>query len=536
MKNKLMDMIRYFGGRLSFRNIGAMLAMSKTTVSTYFKKWEEKGLPKGKSSLDECTPSELYVHLNGKERESGKIVPDFSNVERRLAEHGTTRARLWAEYRDGLEDPAKGLGYAQYTRRLAKEATARGLVLRRTHEPGYVAFVDYSGKRPSYCDKATGEAVPVELFVGVLGASGYTFACCTASQAVPDWLDAHTQMLAFFGGAPATVSPDNLKSAIADAGKDPTVQEHYLAWGRKNTTAIVPARPGRPRDKGLVENAVLNVQRWVLPELRKRKFYSLEALNEVMAKLMEGYNARPFQKREGSRRSEFERLDRAALQPLPREPYVYGKWVAKQTVPADYHLPVYGHYYSVPHAYVGWKAEAKVVPAGVEIYVDGQCVAKHARGVRKGGTTTDVAHQPDAHRAQGERSPKHLLDWARKIGPSMLAVVEHQFAGKVRLQGLPAAWALRDLERGSNPAELEAAASRAVKRKLLNYTAVKRCLSEPMADPFLEDDRTSGALRHRPRRRKKTASAAVAPASSRVNPPLRGTGSKGLRKGPGRSA
>lgn len=227
MKNKLMDMIRYFGGRLSFRNIGAMLAMSKTTVSTYFKKWEEKGLPKGKSSLDECTPSELYVHLNGKERESGKIAPDFSNVERRLAEHGTTRARLWAEYRDGLEDPAKGLGYAQYTRRLAKEATARGLVLRRTHEPGYVAFVDYSGKRPSYCDKATGEAVPVELFVGVLGASGYTFACCTASQAVPDWLDAHTQMLAFFGGAPATVSPDNLKSAIADAGKDPTVQEHY---------------------------------------------------------------------------------------------------------------------------------------------------------------------------------------------------------------------------------------------------------------------------------------------------------------------
>lgn len=536
LKNKILDIVRFFNTPLSFRRIAETVSASKTSVSTCYTMWKTKGLPPGKSSVDDCTPSELYGHFHGGARESGKVAPDFSNVEKRLAEHGTTRARLWAEYRDGLEDPAKGLGYAQYTRRLAKAATTSGLVLRRTHEPGYVAFVDYSGKRPSYIEKATGETVPVELFVGVLGASGYTFAYCTAGQTVPDWLDAHTRMLAFFGGAPATVSPDNLKSAIADAGKDPSVQEHYLAWGRHHTIAVLPARPGRPRDKGLVENAVLNIQRWVLPELRKRKFYDLESMNQAIAKLMEGYNARPYQKREGSRRSEFERIERAALQPLPAEPYVYGKWAAKLTVPADYHIPIYGHYYSVPHQYVGWKVEGKVVPTGVELYIDGQCVAKHPRNMRKGGTTTDVSHQPDAHRAQGDRSPKHLLDWAKKIGPSMLAVVEHQFAGKVALQGLPAAWALRDLERGSTPAELEAAATRSVRRKLLNYTAVKRALSEPMADPFLEEDRASAALRHQSRKRKKPAPASVPAASAKAKQPLRKTTSKGLRKGPGRSA
>lgn len=537
LKNKIIDIVRFFNTPLSFRRISEMVSASKTSISDCNTRWKAKGLPPGKSSVDECSASELYNHLHGEERASGKVAPDFSNVERRLAEPGMTVSRLWSEYRDGLEDPATGVGYAQYTRRLAKAATTRGLVLRRTHEPGYVAFVDYSGKRPSYIDKATGEAVPVELFVGVLGASGYTFAYCTASQTVPDWLDAHTRMLAFFGGAPATVSPDNLKSAITDAGKDPAVQEHYLEWGRKNTVGIIRARPGRPRDKGLVENAVLNVQRWLLPELRKRKFYNLDSMNQAVEKLMEAYNARPFQKREGSRRSEFERIERAALQPLPREPYVYGKWAAKLTVPADYHIPIYGHYYSVPHQYVGWKVEGKVVPTGVELYIDGQCVAKHPRNMRKGGTTTDISHQPEAHRAQGERSPKHLLDWARKIGPSMLAVVEHQFAGKVRLQGLPSAWALRDLERGSTPAELEAAATRSVRRKLLNYTAVKRALSEPLADPFLEEDRASAALRHPPRKRKSSAPTAAPAASTKAKLPLRKTTSKGLRNGrPGRSA
>ena len=174
LKNKILDIVRFFNTPLSFRRIAEMVSASKTSVSTCFTLWKTKGLPPGKSSVDDCTSSELYEHFNGKERASGKVAPDFSNVERRLAEPGMTIARLWSEYRDGLKESDEGVGYPQFTRRLAKEATARGLVLRRTHEPGYVAFVDYSGKRPSYCDKATGEIVPVELFVGVLGASGYT--------------------------------------------------------------------------------------------------------------------------------------------------------------------------------------------------------------------------------------------------------------------------------------------------------------------------------------------------------------------------
>jgi hypothetical protein len=43
-------------------------------------------------------------------------------------------------------------------------------------------------------------------------------------------------------------------------------------------TAVLPARPRRPRDKAKVEACVLIVERWLLGRLRDRRFYSLPEL------------------------------------------------------------------------------------------------------------------------------------------------------------------------------------------------------------------------------------------------------------------
>lgn len=72
--------------------------------------------------------------------------------------------------------------------------TRTGPTWRSTHLPGQKAYVDFSGVRPHYTDPATGEKVVVELFVGVLGFSMYTFAIAAASQRVEHWLDANVQM------------------------------------------------------------------------------------------------------------------------------------------------------------------------------------------------------------------------------------------------------------------------------------------------------------------------------------------------------
>lgn len=508
MKSRLIDLVHYLTVPLSARAIAANLGVSKTTVGRYSRLLQMLGLPAGKADVHDCTGRELDAHFNGTGRPSGKTAPDFTRFEQRLKEPGMTLRRLHSEYQEIAGEQA--LGYVQFTRRYAAERRTKGIALRRQHAPGFVAFVDYSGKRPWYVDRVTGSKVFVELFVGVLGHSGLTFACCSHTQTVPDWLDAHTRMLAFFGGAPKTVVPDNLKSAVIRAGKDPTVQRHYLEWGKHNGVAVLPARAGQPRDKGQVEKAVLDVQRWVLPELAKRKRFSLDELNTKVAELMRGFNERPFQKRNGCRRSVFEQAERAVLGTLPALPYVYAKWTGKTVVPADYHVPVNGHYYSVPHTLVGQKVEARVSPEWVELVADGDAVAKHRRQTVRGDHTTDPEHRPEKHRAMEQRTPEHVLAWACTVGPAMTQVVEKQFAGRVRLQGLPAALALRDLEVHWTLESLEAAAQRAIARRVPNLTGVKRALTELVAD---HSGRQAIALRRTARRR--AAPAAVLPKRTR---------------------
>ena len=104
-------------------------------------------------------------------------------------------------------------------------------------------------------------------------------------------------------------------------------------------------------DKAKAEVAVQVVERWVLAALRHRTFFSLVGLNTAIAELLGRLNARPFRKLPGSRRSQFEQLDRPALRPLPASPYVFAEWKTAR-VHIDYHVEVDRHYYSVPHALV----------------------------------------------------------------------------------------------------------------------------------------------------------------------------------------
>jgi transposase len=59
--------------------------------------------------------------------------------------------------------------------------------MRQVHQAGEKALVDFSGKRPTLMEPTTGEVVPVELFVGVLGASSYVYAEACPAQDLASW-------------------------------------------------------------------------------------------------------------------------------------------------------------------------------------------------------------------------------------------------------------------------------------------------------------------------------------------------------------
>jgi len=80
--------------------------------------------------------------------------------------------------------------------------------MRQSHPAGDKVFVDYSGKTVPIVDPVTGEVKSAELFVGVLGASSYTYAEVTWSQTLPDWVGAHVRMFAHFGSVTRLVVYD----------------------------------------------------------------------------------------------------------------------------------------------------------------------------------------------------------------------------------------------------------------------------------------------------------------------------------------
>ena len=147
------------------------------------------------------------------------------------------------------------------------------------------------------------------VFVGVLGASNYTFVDVTRSRSLPDWTMSHVRMFEAWGGVPELVIPDNEKAAVHKASRyepdlNPTYQELATHYG----TTVLPARPRAPRDKAKVEAAVQHVERWVMAPLRNQTFFSLGELREAIAPLLVALNERPFQKTEGSRRNKMHRI------------------------------------------------------------------------------------------------------------------------------------------------------------------------------------------------------------------------------------
>ena len=129
----------------------------------------------------------------------------------------------------------------------------------------------------------TGEVRRVELFVTVLGASSLTYAEATATQQLPDWVDAHVRMVEYFDGTTALWVPDQLRSAITRPCRyEPGVNRTYEDLAAHYGAVVVPARPRKPKDKAAAEAAVLLAQRWILARLRDETFFGLGALNQAI--------------------------------------------------------------------------------------------------------------------------------------------------------------------------------------------------------------------------------------------------------------
>ena len=458
---------------LSHRAIARSCGVGLGTVSEYLRRAAEAGLcwplP---PELDEAALEARLFRTPAPTAE--RVAPDYSWIHQQLKRVGVTLYLLWEEYR---QVEAQGYGYSQFCERYRRWAGKLKPSMRQQHRAGEKTFIDYSGKRPHLVDRKTDEEVSVELFVAALGASCYTYAEATPTQKLHDWISAHSRMVEYFSGSTDIWVPDQLKSAVTLSCRyEPGVNRTYQELAEHYGAVVVPARPGKARDKAKVESMVLLAQRWILARLRNGRFFELAELNAAIGELLEDFNARPLKKLGVSRRELWERLDRPALKPLPEGRYELARWKLCR-VNIDYHIEVEHHPYSVPYQLVHEQVEARYTASTVEIYYKGRRLDSHTRRYDH-QPSTKPEHMPSSHRAHAEWTPSRLIHWAEKTGPATGRLV----AGILRSrphpeQGYRACLGLMRLGRSYGAERLEAACDRAEHLRSYSYRTVKNILA-----------------------------------------------------------
>jgi transposase len=412
--------------------------------------------------------------------------PNPIHLHTELRRPGVTLEVLHLEY---LEQHPTGLRYTAFCEVYRRWLATASVTMRQVHKAGEKCFVDYSGKAPSFLDPKTGQRVQVELFVAVLGASNLTYAEATLTQKVQDFVLAHVHALAYFGGGPAIWVPDQLKSAVVVACRyEPGIQRTYADFARHYGSAVVPARPYKPRDKAKVEVAVQVVQRWILARLRNETFFSLEALNLRIRELLDELNARPMKKLGGvSRRELFERVERPALRPLPIAAYEYADWHQK-TLNSDYHVEIQKHWYSAPYRLAHQELWARVTGQTVELLHRGERVASHQRSLVPYKHTTDPSHMPEAHRRHAA-GPEGVLRWAETVGPMATAMVRRLLdANPVPEHGWRSARGLQRVGEKYGAPRTEQACGTALRFGARSYKPIERLLALGREGVGLSDD------------------------------------------------
>jgi len=386
---------------------------------------------------------------------------------------------LWEEY---LQNNPDGYCYSQFRLHFKRYKQKLNPSMRQTHLAGEKLFVDYSGLTVPIHNQRTGEVEKAQIFVAVLGASGYTFVHATPSQKAEDFIYSHAQCYNFFSGVPKVVVPDNLKSAIISNNKKGiVVNESYADLNRHYQVAVEPARPYKPKDKSKAEQGVQAIQRYILARFRHHKFFSVDELNQAFAPLLDRYNDKIIKHLQKSRTDLFNELDKPYLNSLPMNNYVYKQFKIAR-VNQDYHITLEKCNYSVPFKYIKEEVEVRYSTQSVYIYHKHKLIATHPRLRRVGETSTLSEHMPGEHQYVNEKmNPDRLRAWAKNIGEYSSVFVEDAFeAVEHNPQAYRKISAVLSLAKLYGNTELELALMYAVQMRTITTKSIKSILDKKL--------------------------------------------------------
>ena len=479
--SRIRQLLRLYAQGRGKKQISTLTGLSRNTVKKYLQKFVALKLTyadvdaMNDYQLDLLFTPQLPVPRDERYEQLQNLLPD---LEKQLKRRGVTRLSLWEAYRQQYPN---GYGRSRFNQYIQDYTGRSQPTMHLEHKAGDKLFIDFAGEKLSLTDQHSGEVKEVEVFVAILGCSQLTYVEAVFSQKKEDLIRACENALHYFGGAPAAVVPDNLKSAVVKSSKyEPTLNEAFADFSEHYSMAVLPARAYRPKDKALVEGAVKLIYRSIYTHVSKNVFTSLGSLNIAIKEALETHNNGLFKGREYSRRQHFEEVERSALQPLAHYLYEF-KQQAVVTVMKNGHicLRVDVHYYSVPYRFIGEKVKLVFTATRVEVYFRYECIAVHERHYTKYKYSTLIEHLAPAHRYLSEWTPEKFLKQAAVIHEDVAYYIGKVIEGKPHPeQAYKSCSGILSLVRKVGPERLRGACKRAAEYGVYNYPIIVEILAK----------------------------------------------------------
>jgi transposase len=420
--SKVRNIIRLYTEGVSKTSIGERTGLPRNSVKKYIRLF----LASGKSiedieQLNDKALEQFFMdmvprtHIEDDPRYKA-LIAFFPKMEKSLKSRENTKEKLWQQYFRMNPD---GYRLTQFKRYYLRWLKVRNPVMHIEHKAGEKMYVDYAGEKLHLVDPETGEIVPVEVFVAILGASQLTYVEASYSQKKEDFISSCENALYYFGGVPNAIVTDNLKAAVIKGNKyEPTLNEAFRDFVSYYAMSALPAAPYKPKHKALVEGAVKIIYRTIYGKVKEMVYSRLDLLNQAIWSSLEDHNNHLLNNRPFSRRKLFEDTERAMLNALPEKRYeLKRRYIATVMKNNFVCLAEDKHYYTVPYRFIGKKVTLLYTQSDVEIYHRYERIAVHKRNRHLFMHTIEKEHLASQHLFMSEWNPDKFIERASEVGP-----------------------------------------------------------------------------------------------------------------------
>src|SRR4030042_2339307 len=321
--SKARRILKMYTEGVSKQSISVHTGATRNTVKKYIRQFVAMG--KTLEEINKLSDTQLEALFSLPRQEAGNdqrksdLIAFFPDVEKALKRKGETREKQWEKYFLKHPDGYHITQFKEYYNLWSKKVNSS---MHQEHKSGDKMYVDYTGDKLSFVDQATGEVVPAEVFVAILGASQMTYVEASMTQRKEDFIGSCENALHYYGGMPQAIVTDNLKSAVIKSDRyEPTLNEMFSDFVEHYHMTALPAGPYKPKHKEMWGGAVKIIYSTIFYTAKQHTFFSLADLNTAIREALEDHNHKLLTGRPYSRRQLFEEIEKSDLQPLPQYRY-----------------------------------------------------------------------------------------------------------------------------------------------------------------------------------------------------------------------